>query len=588
MAALKVPFLETSFPRLLLKICQDEPKPLPGHYSAAFRKFIGRMLTKDPKNRPDINKLFEDPFLVDALAEFQSEYEHLRNLRKLSNFKIDNTKLHEDFNNLRTNRLTVYSHDAKKIMEEAQNAVKPSRFGGGNNDVFVSALSGIEGIGHHELIAEGSSRQGQDDGANLESLKESFMVEQSEFGRKIGRTDFDECIKELNDPNLESESESERPETSAQVRDDFAALTATADLKNTLLEDTELDLNYTQSMKAESQRRAVSASNKHSGKVLKNPYNPAFGNSYLKNSVFKANPINPHAHLENTFEIDSLTKTGGNADLNESEIRKQRLNDMFLNKMCQGNSYSPDISQSPRSGQKSGCKSIKVKSKFSARKSSIKKPESKAVTEPLPAVEVKGRRRRVAGASGFLIFSKKDNWERFELTSQPEPEKNRLSGRNSTRFILLATSQTPSKDAAGISKLTSPNIGGNHLPLGSVPLSSVGLNSLPKVKVFQKKNLVEVVDHAKDTRKSKMEEISSKKRAFEELYGVNYSSVYAIVKKMVQFFGIRTVEKNLQDPKKVANMATKLDKNIFSLIASTDRLEDLIACNIEEMKTAFP
>lgn len=569
MAALKVPFMESSFPMLLLKICKSEPAPLSKQYSQSFRNFVGKMLLKDQNERPSINQLFDEPFLADALRDYQKEYEHLRNKKKLSNFKIDNMKLHEDFNNLRTNRMTVYSADAKKIFDEAQNAVKPSRFKNVENDVFSSAISQGDQR-ESQLIEGGDCRQSQIDGL---PVNESVMFADSEMTRQVHDNNFTQCIQELNNPELKSTSDIARNELSDEAKADFAQLELTAQLKNTLLEEDHLSLNYSTTI-GPGKKGALADQKKE---------NPSFYNSYYKNSVYKPNA----SQSKGRMEIDVLNQESESLD--QSEIRKQKLNDMFLNKMCAFASPTEDAGQTDsrpssmgrrtKSRGKSNLRVVSVHSKFSAQKTSKRCQNNR---ENETSGQIVNRANNRQGNNRFVIFSKKGDWEKFELSNDHMADGQRLTVGKSAKLIRVSVRSGPNNDSNPSTAREPEHTNDN------IPLSSIGINKLPTLRPFKRKGNAEVVDHASAIRRSRIDQLESVKQRLMSHYGSNFKVVYSVAKKFVQFFGIKTVEKNLSDSQKLSAMANQLDKNLFVLVDGTDRLVELLSCNIIEMKSDFP
>jgi len=57
LTALELPFVASNQAALALKILQDEPGPLPGHYSAEMRFLILKMLEKDMDHRPTVDDI---------------------------------------------------------------------------------------------------------------------------------------------------------------------------------------------------------------------------------------------------------------------------------------------------------------------------------------------------------------------------------------------------------------------------------------------------------------------------------------------------------------------------------------------------
>lgn len=573
MAALRVPFMESSFPMLLLKICKEEPLPLSKQYSQSFRDFVAKLLLKDQNARPCINQLFDEPFLADALREYQNEYEHLRNKKKLSNFKIDNIKLHEDFNNLRTNRMTVYSADAKKIFEEAQNAVKPSRFKNVENDVFSSAVSQAEQR-ESQLVENSEDREGALCGIDV---TESVMFADSDMTRQVHDNNFTQCIQELNDPEVKSSSDMVQNGRTDDANGELAQFELTNQLKNTLLEDDHLSLNYSTTI----------GKGKSGGLTGQKNENPTFYNSYYKNSVYKPNS----SQSQGRMEIEALNQQSESLD--QSEIRKQRLNDMFLNKMCAfaspvtandpTDNRASSMSSRAKDRGKSNLRVISVQSKFSAQKASKQRGENRE--NERVGQEMNRTKSRNPNAK-FVIYSKKGDWEKFELSNDNATSGQRLAVGKSAKLIRVSNRVGPNRDS-------SPSTGNSTArqpepATDTIPLSSIGINRLPTLRPFKRKGNAEVVDHAPALRRSRIDEIDAVKSRLKSHFGKNFQVVYSVARKFVQFFGIKTVEKHLSDSQKLAAMASQLDRNLFVLVDGGERLVELLTCNINEMKSDFP
>jgi len=63
LAALSVPFLAKTIIAAAVMICKTEAPALPDEYSGELRDLIGRLLQKEPKARPAIAAVFEEPFV---------------------------------------------------------------------------------------------------------------------------------------------------------------------------------------------------------------------------------------------------------------------------------------------------------------------------------------------------------------------------------------------------------------------------------------------------------------------------------------------------------------------------------------------
>lgn len=69
LATFKKPFTANSFLALALKIIDQDPDPLPSHYSEKFSTLINKLLSKNPENRPSCKQIFsyleiKDPYLI--------------------------------------------------------------------------------------------------------------------------------------------------------------------------------------------------------------------------------------------------------------------------------------------------------------------------------------------------------------------------------------------------------------------------------------------------------------------------------------------------------------------------------------------
>ena len=282
LANLKVPFYETNFPKLLLRICTKQPPALPEHYSEELKCFILKLLEKDQNKRMSMSEVLEEPYIKNSMKKFDLENDQMTKIKRLSNLVINDDKLHQDFNNLRTNRYTIFASDAKKVLEEAQNSAKPSRFRNVQNDVFNSSIQNSKISNMTEI-------------RNELGLGESVIVNDSELKKKIEQSDFQKCLREINDSNIHSTSDVEEPITSSRIRHDFVEFGSDDDksdnhfMKNTLLNASGFQMDYTVG----------------SNKIV----------DTLKNN-------------SNDYQND------WNLEVDQSEVRKQELRAKFLGKMC--------------------------------------------------------------------------------------------------------------------------------------------------------------------------------------------------------------------------------------------------------------
>lgn len=594
MMNLKVPFMDVNFPCLLLRICQADPPELPKKYSPEIKNFIYKLLEKDQSKRMNISEIFEDPFLIKLTQEYEKQHNKLPNLKRISNFRIDDFKLQEDFNNLRTNRMTVYANDANKIMREVQNAIKPSRFKGGNKDVFSSTISKDEHLDKSIVRNE----NGQTDKTDEESfpVRESAIMGDSEFKRLINETDFETCLKELNNPELCSQSDVESEKrSSSSVKNVFENLMGTTILntknsvqfKAEVMEGTLLDMNY--SKNDNKSKNDKNLKNVLSDKKSKNGpnINPAFYNSYLKNSVYKANDTN----LKNKFEpIDTNSNQDNqNEDLTQSEIKKKRMNEEFLNKMCkqksdnaQNNQEKNQVSQENEQPvtkipkidiQKSIIKKVSTKNRFSQQTNSNKKSNFKSQGKEMSHPKTPKRNE-------FIIFSKKENWEKFKLCSKLiYDEGSDGFGKSSRIFKLEGLKNTNKEEKNSVF----PEIV-NPIMKKEISLSSIGLSKLPAVANFSKKPFPEVINEPTKNTNAEYNKIQLLKVKYEKIYEKDFCDVYSIVRKFVQFFGIRQIEKYIKDDVKLGKMALQFDQNIYAVVPEPKQFTELVFLAIAEMK----
>ena len=581
-ANLCVPFLDLNFPSLLLKICSAKTPDLPSHFSPELRGFISDLLEKEQEQRMDINGIFQSAFMIENMKVYEYEYKHLCTLKKLSNFKIDSFKLNEEFTNLRTNRFTIYAADTRKILEEANNSAKPSRFRFGPNSVFASNMSGLQ---NNEKNFEPQNNFEEEEDF---PLKESVLVLDSNVKQMIDQESFSNCVTEFNDPLMNSSYEIYLEKiNSEKVRNDFADLGMTHHsqegyLKNTLLNETEYDLNYTRTVLREPNHIInPQAKDKQS---INHPYiNPAFYNSYLKNNVFQPTVLNPKNNDQQNANFKyQINETN---QLMDSEIRKKQLNDAFLDRMC-AQQHSDLVYESihpeklkPTTNQlmdsEINLKSPIVNKSVRVNKSSNKTGRAKNLSrKKISANNFQSQRPT------FLIFSKHERWEKFELSSSFFAADSSRNIGHSTRLIKL--NQT---------NLNSPS---NYLHTSSstphkeneVPLSLIGLDKLLSMKQFRKKNCPTIVnDHSVLLLKSKMNDIANRKNILDNFYGNKFALVYSFAKRFVQFFGICKIEKNICNLQKIMEMANGLDAKIFGFVKSSQRLVELVELNIAEMKT---
>jgi serine/threonine protein kinase len=72
-ASLKPPFDEVSLHRLAVKIVAGSYDPLPSHYSAELKLLVGKILCRNPADRPTINEILELPLIKSRISQFLSE-----------------------------------------------------------------------------------------------------------------------------------------------------------------------------------------------------------------------------------------------------------------------------------------------------------------------------------------------------------------------------------------------------------------------------------------------------------------------------------------------------------------------------------
>jgi len=69
--ALEVPFSANNIAALAVRICATEPRPVPAMYGAETRALLGRMLAKNPEDRPSIGDIAALPHICRAVLALQ-------------------------------------------------------------------------------------------------------------------------------------------------------------------------------------------------------------------------------------------------------------------------------------------------------------------------------------------------------------------------------------------------------------------------------------------------------------------------------------------------------------------------------------
>lgn len=69
MCARERPFKAKSLPALMLAICENKHEPIPSQYSKELSMLVDQLLTKDPKLRPTLNDIMDNP-LIKPVAEY--------------------------------------------------------------------------------------------------------------------------------------------------------------------------------------------------------------------------------------------------------------------------------------------------------------------------------------------------------------------------------------------------------------------------------------------------------------------------------------------------------------------------------------
>ena len=70
MCALIPPFREKNISQLVKKIISEIYQQIPDQYSDDLRNIIKQMLVVDPKNRPFVSELLENPIIKKKIVEF--------------------------------------------------------------------------------------------------------------------------------------------------------------------------------------------------------------------------------------------------------------------------------------------------------------------------------------------------------------------------------------------------------------------------------------------------------------------------------------------------------------------------------------
>lgn len=94
MCNLKVPFDASTLSGLIIKITRGEYDPIAAQYSTELRSLVGRLLSVEPKDRPDINQVLKLKFLKPYIESVLVSFEHLRRekMKACFDFKANSKK----------------------------------------------------------------------------------------------------------------------------------------------------------------------------------------------------------------------------------------------------------------------------------------------------------------------------------------------------------------------------------------------------------------------------------------------------------------------------------------------------------------
>ncbi len=161
------PFYETNFSGLLTKICCSEPAPILNDFSLEVKNFTFSLLNKNHEQRPNINQIFKDEYIMQNLEKFSDEKKQLYSMTTLPDFQLTEVQLEKEFKSMKSLRYSEFfegnANNSKAFSPARKNIelidiIGSSLFFKNGGTKGLSSQVSIDEIENHEsIILENSS-----------------------------------------------------------------------------------------------------------------------------------------------------------------------------------------------------------------------------------------------------------------------------------------------------------------------------------------------------------------------------------------------------------------------------------------------